>query len=244
MCSLDESHAVPLLFLSGDDSLMTVDTFRTSSGMTGQPERPCPRGRGMAQYTYGCFTAGVLLCGLTGLVTGSVAAGLPGMPPTPDPNQKHYECRPGSGPCNPVPGWEPTWDMNRSTMLQVCNFTGPTAPGTIRHWGLVDFDWENVRGRAPPPIHAMLKDEPSTASTITVTAAAAAAAKHAATTNTTPIHTACAAHHHHRRRSRVLRRGSRSLLAVAVNTTDASGVATAPRTGGPSTSRWTAKSSW
>ena len=57
-----------------------------------------------------------------------------------------YKCRPGSGPCNPKPKWKPTYLMNESTSMQVCNFSGYQDPATVAKWGLVDFDWENARG--------------------------------------------------------------------------------------------------
>ena len=57
-----------------------------------------------------------------------------------------FKCRPGSGPCNPQPRWEPTYVMSESTSMQVCNFSGYQDPATVSKWGLVDFDWENARG--------------------------------------------------------------------------------------------------
>ena len=73
------------------------------------------------------------------------ALGAPSPPPSVDPAQ-WFACRPGSGPCDPKPSWAPTWAMNASTSLQVCNFSGWQAPASIHRWGLIDFDWENMRG--------------------------------------------------------------------------------------------------
>ena len=61
-------------------------------------------------------------------------------------NPQWFACRPGSGPCNPRPPWEPTYVMSKSTSMQVCNFSGYLEPSTVSSWGLVDFDWENARG--------------------------------------------------------------------------------------------------
>ena len=49
-----------------------------------------------------------------------------------------------SKPC-PVPTWEPTWDLARSTAIQPCNDTGWYDPQFASKWGLVSFDWSNAK---------------------------------------------------------------------------------------------------
>ena len=45
-------------------------------------------------------------------------------------------------PCS-VPTWPATWQMNASTIIMPCNYTGYQAPSTTAGWGIVDFDWSN-----------------------------------------------------------------------------------------------------
>ena len=42
-----------------------------------------------------------------------------------------------------VPRWPATWQMNASTVIMPCNYTGYQAPSTTAGWGVVDFDWSN-----------------------------------------------------------------------------------------------------
>ena len=48
----------------------------------------------------------------------------------------------GSGPCR-VPTWPATWQMNASTIIMPCNYTGYQVPKTVADWGITDFDWSN-----------------------------------------------------------------------------------------------------
>lgn len=45
-----------------------------------------------------------------------------------------------------LPKWKPTYQMNLSTILMTCNYTGPTDPTTFSGWAYVDFDWSNWKG--------------------------------------------------------------------------------------------------
>ena len=36
-----------------------------------------------------------------------------------------------------------TWQMNASTIIMPCNYTGYQDPSTTAGWGVVDFDWSN-----------------------------------------------------------------------------------------------------
>ena len=56
-----------------------------------------------------------------------------------------FACRPGSGPCNPLPKWTPTYQMNASTSLMTLNSDGTldAHAHVLRHWGIVDIDWSN-----------------------------------------------------------------------------------------------------
>lgn len=44
-----------------------------------------------------------------------------------------------------VPSWAPTYQMNRSTFLMACNNTGLFNPEFGTKWGIVDYDWSNMR---------------------------------------------------------------------------------------------------
>ena len=46
-----------------------------------------------------------------------------------------------------LPRWAPTYQMNRSSIIMTCNYTGPTEPKSIHGWSFVDFDWSNWKGR-------------------------------------------------------------------------------------------------
>jgi hypothetical protein len=46
-----------------------------------------------------------------------------------------------------LPRWSPTYQMNRSSIIMSCNYTGPTEPKSIQGWSFVDFDWSNWKGR-------------------------------------------------------------------------------------------------
>lgn len=45
-----------------------------------------------------------------------------------------------------LPTAEPTWLLNKSTIIMPCNNTGYTDPTTTLGWGIVDFDWSNGKG--------------------------------------------------------------------------------------------------
>ena len=40
-----------------------------------------------------------------------------------------------------------TYQMNKSTIIMPCNYTGPTDPASTAGWAIVDFDWSNWKGR-------------------------------------------------------------------------------------------------
>ena len=42
-----------------------------------------------------------------------------------------------------VPTWPSTYQLNRSTINMMCNYTGQQAPATTAGWATVDFDWSN-----------------------------------------------------------------------------------------------------
>jgi hypothetical protein len=44
-----------------------------------------------------------------------------------------------------VPSWAPTYQTNRSTFLMACNNTGLFNPDFGSKWGIVDYDWSNMR---------------------------------------------------------------------------------------------------
>lgn len=39
-----------------------------------------------------------------------------------------------------IPPWPATWQMNASTIIMPCNYTGFQVPSTIKGWGVVDFE--------------------------------------------------------------------------------------------------------
>ena len=39
-----------------------------------------------------------------------------------------------------LPPWPATWQMNASTIIMPCNYTGYQVPSTIAGWGVVDFE--------------------------------------------------------------------------------------------------------
>ena len=43
-------------------------------------------------------------------------------------------------PCH-VPTWPATWQMNASTIIMPCNYTGYQVPATTAGWGVVDCEW-------------------------------------------------------------------------------------------------------
>ena len=45
-----------------------------------------------------------------------------------------------------LPKWEPTYQMNLSTLIMPCNNTGRTDPASTKGWAYVDFDWSNWKG--------------------------------------------------------------------------------------------------
>jgi hypothetical protein len=52
-----------------------------------------------------------------------------------------YTC-PGVVPRMPV-----SYQMNKSTIIMPCNYTGFTDPQSTLGWAVVDFDWSNKKGR-------------------------------------------------------------------------------------------------
>lgn len=51
-----------------------------------------------------------------------------------------------------VPLWPPTYQLNESTFLYVCNYSGYTdvsADSVVRRFGVVAFDWSNNKGSLP-----------------------------------------------------------------------------------------------
>jgi hypothetical protein len=54
------------------------------------------------------------------------------------------------------PTWPTTWLLNRSTILMVCNTTGPVSVDVISHFHLLDFDWSTMK-------QLWAKDKPMTA---------------------------------------------------------------------------------
>ncbi len=42
---------------------------------------------------------------------------------------------------NAVPKWAPTWNMQQSTIVMPCNFSGLLDPVFFSQFGLVDIDW-------------------------------------------------------------------------------------------------------
>jgi hypothetical protein len=42
-----------------------------------------------------------------------------------------------------LPGWEPTYNMSLSTIMQPCNYSGYLEPEFASKFGLVDIDWAN-----------------------------------------------------------------------------------------------------
>ena len=44
-----------------------------------------------------------------------------------------------------LPNYPPSYQMNKSTIIMPCNYTGFTDPATIKGWAIIDFDWSNAR---------------------------------------------------------------------------------------------------
>ena len=45
-----------------------------------------------------------------------------------------------------VPKWEPSYQMNLSTMIMPCNSEGPYDVNITQPWALIDYDWSNWKG--------------------------------------------------------------------------------------------------
>ena len=45
-----------------------------------------------------------------------------------------------------VPTWPQTWQMNKSTIMMTCNYSGLVDPSTTAGWSIVDYDWSNAKG--------------------------------------------------------------------------------------------------
>ena len=54
-------------------------------------------------------------------------------------------CVLANAPC-PLPPWEPTWILNRSTMLMTCNNTGLIDPVAASRFGVITLDWTSGDG--------------------------------------------------------------------------------------------------
>jgi hypothetical protein len=75
-------------------------------------------------------------------------------PPNPG-GELWFECRPGSGPCNPQPKWPVTYAMNESMMLMAVSpdgllgdngdTRGTTVPAAYpaNRWSVFDIDWDS-----------------------------------------------------------------------------------------------------
>ena len=50
-----------------------------------------------------------------------------------------------AGAVHPLPRWRPTWQLNRSTMLQPCNYSGFFDPEFSARFGVVSYDWSNAK---------------------------------------------------------------------------------------------------
>jgi hypothetical protein len=50
-----------------------------------------------------------------------------------------------AGAAGVVPRWRPTWQLNRSTMLQPCNYSGYFDPAFSAKFGVVSYDWSNAK---------------------------------------------------------------------------------------------------
>lgn len=44
-----------------------------------------------------------------------------------------------------APTWPTSYNLRASTILQVCNTTGPVSPDVISRWGVLDFDWSTSK---------------------------------------------------------------------------------------------------
>eukprot|EP01052_Picozoa_sp_SAG31_P025411 SAG31_NODE_2226_length_6149_cov_9.156198_3_plen_279_part_00 len=56
-------------------------------------------------------------------------------------------------PTVPGPNYPCTYQLNRSTIIMPCNYSGLTSAASITGWGIVDFDWSNAKAiwaRAKP----------------------------------------------------------------------------------------------
>ena len=46
-----------------------------------------------------------------------------------------------------LPPYPQTWQLNKSTIIMPCNYSGPTDPSSTIGWTYIDFDWSNWKGR-------------------------------------------------------------------------------------------------
>lgn len=96
----------------------------------------------------------VSCCAVAALLS---TAGTAAVPPNPG-GKLWYECRPGSGPCDPKPKWPVTYMMNESVQLMA--FSNPTyrvgpvpAAYPANRWAIFDVDWNSNKptwGAAQP----------------------------------------------------------------------------------------------
>ena len=56
-----------------------------------------------------------------------------------------------------VPSGPAVYQMNLSTIIMPCNYTGPTDPQSTKGWGTIDFDWSNWKGTGSAPGWAKAK---------------------------------------------------------------------------------------
>ena len=49
--------------------------------------------------------------------------------------------------CAQLPPYAQTWQLNRSTIIMPCNYSGPMDPKATAGWQYIDIDWSNWKGR-------------------------------------------------------------------------------------------------
>lgn len=62
-----------------------------------------------------------------------------------------------------IPLWTPTYQLNQSTFLYVCNYSGYTdvsVDSVVKRFGLVAFDWSNNKGSLPTDVGVWANDHP------------------------------------------------------------------------------------
>jgi hypothetical protein len=46
-----------------------------------------------------------------------------------------------------VPSWPQTWQLNKSTIMMSCNYSGFMPASTVKYWTIVDVDWSNAKAQ-------------------------------------------------------------------------------------------------